>query len=99
MFDKFRRRAAEGDSNNPMIRAAFRNANRDDSVLDGHLLSDRAETMTVSGAVNKTFLLTVLMLLTAVVGFTNPSPLMMWGGAIGGFVLVLIASFSPKNAV
>ncbi len=57
------------------------------------ILSADGQTMTASGAVTKTLFLAVLMLCTAVIGFTSPSSMFLWGGAIGGLVIVLIASF------
>lgn len=55
----------------------------------------RGETMTVQGAINKTFILTGIMLITALYGFANPSSMLMWGGAIAGLVVVVIASMKP----
>lgn len=57
-----------------------------------------SQTMTVQGAINKTFILTGLLLLTAIFSYSNPSPLFMWGGAIGGLVVVIIAAFRPKSS-
>ncbi len=54
------------------------------------------DRMTVAGAVNKTLLLAGIMLVTATIGFSNANPLFIWGGAIGGLVVVLIASFKPN---
>lgn len=54
------------------------------------------ERMTVQGAVNKSLILGFIMLVTAVFAFQAPNPLFMWGGAIGGLVIVLIASFKPQ---
>jgi len=54
-----------------------------------------SETMTARGAVNKTLMLGVLLLLTAFVVFTMPSSVFLWGGAIAGFVLVLVMTFKP----
>ncbi len=54
------------------------------------------QTMTVNGAVNKTLLLTSLLLLTTVYSYINPSPLLMWGGAIGGLIVVIISVFKPQ---
>lgn len=67
-------------------------------VLDGDMVQSGAvgERMTVSGAVNKSLLLGAIMVLTAAFAFTAPSPLFMWGGAIGGLIVVLIASFKPQ---
>lgn len=58
----------------------------------------RAEdnVMTVSGAVNKTLLLGALLLATALYAYSFPSQLFVWGGAIGGLILVVIMSFKPK---
>ncbi len=69
-------------------------------VLDaGMAQSGQAvERMTVSGAVNKSLLLGALMLATAVFSYANPNPLFMYGGAIGGLIVVLIASFRPKSS-
>lgn len=53
-------------------------------------------TMTVNGAVNKTLILTAILLLTTVISYANPNPIFMWGGAIGGFVVVLISVFKPQ---
>ena len=51
--------------------------------------------MTVTGAVNKTFILLGIMLLTSVLSFSMASPLYIWGGAIVGLIIVVIASFKP----
>lgn len=58
--------------------------------------------MTLQGTVNKTFFLLALCVTTALLGFNGitsgaawamPA---MWGGAIGGFVLVLVSVFRPQ---
>lgn len=49
------------------------------------------ERMTVQGAINKSFLLMGVLLCTGAVGWMFPNPIMMWGGAIGGLVIVLLA--------
>ena len=86
-------------SSNPFMRenAYINQANQ---PLDAGMANQGiiAETMTVQGAINKTFILTGLMLITALFSFANPSSLFLWGGAIGGLVVVLIASFQPKNS-
>lgn len=56
------------------------------------------ERMTVQGAVNKTFILTGIMLLTSIFGYMSPNPLFMWGGAIAGLIVVLIASRNPQKS-
>ncbi|PZQ92553.1 MAG: hypothetical protein DI548_00545, partial [Flavobacterium johnsoniae] len=64
-------------------------------------LIDYGQEMTVSGTINKSFFM--LLLLTATASLTwwlafngfNPLPLAI-GGAIVGFILVLISSFRPQ---
>lgn len=59
------------------------------------ILSSDGRTMTAGGAVTKTLLLGMLMLCTAGISFLAPNPLFMWGGAIAGLLIVVIASFKP----
>jgi len=54
--------------------------------------------MTVEGAIQKTYILTALLIVAAIVGFNIPSPIVVWGGAIGGFVLVMIMAFKTHLA-
>lgn len=56
----------------------------------------RGETMTVQGAINKTFLLAGIMLITAVWAFANPAQWMIFVGAFGGLGLVIWASMRPN---
>ena len=51
--------------------------------------------MTVQGAINKSFILLGIMLLTSVLSFTSANPLYIWGGAILGLIIVVVASFKP----
>lgn len=64
-------------------------------TLDREFVRAGSERMTVQGAINKTFLLSAILLLTAVISYSSPNPLFIWGGAIAGFIVVLIASFRP----
>ncbi|MCP9234692.1 Bax inhibitor-1/YccA family protein [Lewinella sp. JB7] len=83
-------------SSNPIL-SEERLAKSAQRPLDGGFIT-RAEdnVMTVSGAVNKTLLLGLLVLATALYSFFYPSSLFMWGGAIGGLVLVFIMAAKPK---
>ena len=54
------------------------------------------ETMTVRGAVQKSFLLTALLVVVGVWSFSNPSLLLIGIGAIGGLITVLVASFKKE---
>lgn len=72
---------------------------------DGAMVNviDRNDTMTVNGAVNKTFILLALLLASAGITwsmFFNGSNPMVLGvaGAILGFIAVLITVFRPKTS-
>ena len=75
------------------------------SVYDaeGNVLVDYNNTMTVNGAVNKSFILLLLLLTGAfsvwymAVNGSNPYPIAI-GGAILGFISVLVASFKPETS-
>jgi uncharacterized YccA/Bax inhibitor family protein len=74
------------DSSNPYLKEeVFSRAATTYDVSDEN-------TMTVNGAVNKTFLLGSIMLATAAASFTFANPIFTWGGAIGGLIVVIIAS-------
>ncbi len=83
------------ESRNPVL-SEQRYQQTAQETLDGSLIQRQGEKMTVAGAVNKTIILSLIMLATAVLAFTTPSQLFMWGGAIGGLIVVLIASFKPQ---
>jgi len=77
------------ESRNPVMKEnAYMQASQENALTGG-------ATMTVQGAINKSFILGLIMLATAAVAFTMPSSLLLWGGAIGGLVVVLIMSFRP----
>ncbi len=83
-------------SSNPLL-SEQRLAKASSQPLGGGVIQrSGSEVMSVDGAVNKTFLLGALLLATAVYSFFYPSQVFMWGGAIGGLVLVFIMSFKPK---
>ena len=83
------RRRSFFDSSNPvMTEKAFQKS--------AGTLVQGGETMTVSGAVNKTLILTGILLLTTVFSYANPNPILMWGGAIGGFIVVIFSVFKPQ---
>ena len=90
LSDRFRQ------SSNPLL-SEERLAKASSQRLDGGVIQRSADgVMTVDGAVNKTFLLGALLTATAVYSFYFPSQLFMLGGAIGGFVLVMIMTFKPQ---
>lgn len=89
LSDRFRQ------SSNPIL-SEERLAKAAQRPLDGGFITRTDNVMTVSGAVNKTFILAALVLATSVYSFLFPSQLFLWGGAIGGLVLVFAMSFKPK---
>jgi len=56
------------------------------------------ERMTVAGSVNKTVILLGILIVTAFYGYANPTPLVVWGGAIAGLVTFLVAIFKPTTS-
>jgi uncharacterized YccA/Bax inhibitor family protein len=87
------------ESKNPFFRTkSFTNTSSSNSY-EAKVI-DYNETMTVSGTINKTFLMLLLLVATAfgtwTLAFNGYNPMMLAiGGAIIGFVLVLISSFKP----
>jgi uncharacterized YccA/Bax inhibitor family protein len=57
-----------------------------------------AGTMTIAGAINKTLVLFGLLLVTAVIGYQFPNPVIIIGSAIIALILVLVSAFKPKYA-
>jgi uncharacterized YccA/Bax inhibitor family protein len=91
-----RRRGLFRGSSNPMMNEQmFQKSSQ--QALDGHFL-DVSQKMTVQGAINKSFILGAIMLATALVGYIMPSPLFMWGGAIAGLIVVIIAARNPHRS-
>lgn len=62
------------------------------NTLDGDFVR-HGERMTVQGAINKSFILLGIMLLTASIAFVMPSQLFLYGGMFGGLAVVIFASF------
>lgn len=53
-------------------------------------------SMTVSGTINKTMTLFLILLLGASISWYSPSQFLMWGGAIGGFILAMVTIFKKE---
>ena len=66
--------------------------------MDAEMAAGQMQTMTAAGAVQKTYILTALLIVAAIVGFNIPNPIVIWGGAIGGFILVMIMAFKTHLA-
>ncbi len=82
-------------SRNPMFREQVMQR-ASSGTLDGDFIQVAGEKMTVSGAVNKSFILGLIMLVTAVAGYSMANPIFIWGGAILGLVAVIAASYKPE---
>lgn len=80
-------------SSNPFLKDEALKKASSETLEGGATQYAETEPMTVGGAVNKSFIMGGLLLLTAVYAYANPSMLFVWGGAIGGLVLVLVMSF------
>lgn len=92
-----------GKSKNPMFsEKAMAKAKAE--VLDGDLYGNDnrgggaiiEETMTVSGAVNKTIMLTLVMLVVALFSYTSPNSLFMPVGALGAAAVYMFTSWKPQ---
>jgi len=86
------------NSNNPFMKEDKYKSTSVNAPLDSDLIVDSSERMTVSGAVNKTFILTGLMLITSLFSYANPSTMLMYIGIFGGLGLVIWASFQPHRS-
>ena len=54
------------------------------------------QTMTVEGTINKSGLLFLVLMLGATISWYTPSQLLIWGGAIGGFVVAMVTIFKKE---
>lgn len=54
--------------------------------------------MTVSGTINKTIMLFLILLVGASISWYQPSQLFIWGGAIGGFIVAMVTIFKKQWA-
>jgi uncharacterized YccA/Bax inhibitor family protein len=89
-----------GKSNNPMFsEKAIAKAKALDSDMYGNNNRGGAiieETMTVSGAVNKTIMLTLLMSAVALFSYTSPMYIFIPVGALGAAAVYMFTSWKPQ---
>jgi len=77
-------------SGNPTLtEKTFQEVGQTFSVTEG-------ESMSVTGTVNKTGLLFLILLLGASISWYQPSPILIWGGLIGGFILAMVTVFKKE---
>lgn len=74
----------------------FREAANNSDTLDGDFIQARSNKMTVQGAINKSFILLGILLVTASIAYTMPSNLFLYGGMFGGLGVVIWASFKQE---
>lgn len=55
-------------------------------------------SMTVSGTINKTGMLFLILMIGATISWYQPSQLLIWGGAIGGFIIAIATVFKKEWA-
>jgi len=65
-------------------------------TLDGDFIQVKGNRMTVQGAINKSFVLVAIMMATALVAYTMPSSLFLYGGMFGGLGVLIFASFKKE---
>lgn len=86
------------ESKNPFFRTkSFTNTS---AVKDASIVVDYNDTMTVSGTINKSFIMLLLLVATAfgtwTLAFNGYNPIVLAiGGAIIGMILVLVSTFKP----
>lgn len=80
-------------SSNPVL-----NEDKYKEVLDAGMVGADYQPMTINGAINKTLVLMGVMLATGLLSYTFPNPLFMWGGIIGGAIVMFIASSNPSRS-
>jgi uncharacterized YccA/Bax inhibitor family protein len=92
------------NSNNPFFKTkAFTNTSKANDEVHEATVIDYGQSMTVSGTMNKSFLMLLLLVASAAITWSmtfngfNPIVLTI-GGAIVGFVLVLISVFKPQHS-
>ena len=56
------------------------------------------DVMSISGAINKTAILFVILLATSVASYAMPSMFLLIVGIVGGLIAVLVASFKPHTS-
>lgn len=56
------------------------------------------EKMSITGAINKTLVLFVILLTTSAISFMMPTTFLLIVGFVGGLIAVLVASFKPHTS-
>ena len=96
-FDRFKK------SSNPFLKdGTLAKAATQERTLDGGMIQRNGDSralngrMTQAGAVNKSIILGLILLVGAVIGFLYANPIIVFGGAIVGLILVVVMSFKQN---
>ena len=85
-------------SSNPMFNEEKMRNTSQTEVLDGDMITRSGEVMTISGAINKTFILLGLMMITTLFSYAFPNQMFMYIGMFGGIGVVMYANYNPDKA-
>jgi uncharacterized YccA/Bax inhibitor family protein len=85
-------------SSNPMFNEDKLRANAKVDTLDSDMITRESEVMTISGAINKTFILLGVMMITTLFSFAFPSKIFMYVGIFGGIAVVMYANYNPDKS-
>lgn len=67
-------------------------------IKQAHQAALGAPTMTVQGAINKTLILSGILLLSSAVSWVIVNPVLIYLGIFGGLISVLVATFRPQSS-
>lgn len=85
-----------GKSSNPFLTQAM-SKSASHTTLDGSVTYSYGDTMTASGAVNKTFMLFGILLVTAAINWNLQNTILTYGGLIVGLIAVIASRFRMQN--
>lgn len=93
-FSKFNK------SSNPMIseEKLRKVIPADAAILDDNVIAPTTQAMTVNGAVNKTMILGLILLITTFFSYTSPMQIFLPVGALGAAAVFMLTSFKPHLA-
>jgi uncharacterized YccA/Bax inhibitor family protein len=81
-------------SNNPLFGDRAMNKVQGDMTME-----HSGQPMTISGSINKSFILFAILLATTVLSYQMANPILTFGGAIAGLIIVFLAVFKPSRSV
>lgn len=85
-------------SSNPMFNEEKMRNNSQTEVLDGDMITRSGEVMTIAGAINKTFILLSLMMVTTLFSYAFPNQILLYVGMFGGIGVVMYANYNPDKS-